>query len=385
MKGFGIALLLTLIFLTSCGGKPVATPTTEFSQAVATQTVEITTPVWVGRVSAPVNTSPLVSGDLVIIPASDGSIHALDAGSGSSVWVYSGSKVWDASVNADDGKVCGGAEGGQVFCLDAATGKVLWSVTLDLDVQSRLALAGESVYAPTTRVGSGLANDFSAGASLTALDAKNGQMIWQSLTENYILRRPVVTQGLVITGGAYQPSDKPDGEVETRLYAFNLEDGSLVWEHRSDDGLMRWVDANEDTVFFSAASETVYALSLSDGKPLWNFGPGYWMQFPSFNGRTMYFGSGAELFHAVEIATGQEKWSHALDAASLNQVGRPVVQGNKIWFNSVIGEIYALNLETGERGAYLRSGHSVRVGGIVAGALYILGDAEGNIYAYQVE
>lgn len=385
MKGFGIAFLLTLILLTSCGSQPAATPTTEIPQAVPTQIAEIANPFWVGKVSAPVNAPPLVSGDLVIIPASDGSIHALDAGSGSSVWVYSDSKVWDASVNADDGKVCAGAEGGQVLCLNAATGEVLWSVILDLEVQSRLALTGESVYAPTTRVGSGQTNDFSGGASLTALNAKNGQVIWQSVTENYILRRPVVTQELVITGGAFQPADKPDGEVETRLYAFDLKDGSLVWEHRSDDGLMRWVDANEDTVFFSAASETVYASSLSDGKPLWNFGPGYWMQFPSFNGGVMYFGSGAELFHAVEIATGREIWSHALDAASLNQVGRPVLQGNKIWFNSVIGEIYALNLETGERIAYFRSGHSVRVGGIMAGALYILGDAEGNIYAYQVE
>lgn len=383
---FGFCVSFSLLVSCAPAREPDAAATPAgTSQPVATLEAPIASPQWTAKVSAAVNASPILSGDLVLIPAADGSIHALQAADGQPKWIYRESKVWDASVNADQEKVCAGAEGGQVLCLEAETGSLLWSTILELEVQSRLALTPEWVYAPTTRVGAGLANDFTGGAFLAALDAKTGQVVWQGVTENYILRRPVVHDDLVITGGAYQPADKPDGEVETRLYAFSLEDGSLVWEHSSDNGLMRWVEASEDLVLFSAASETVYALRVEDGSLVWKYGPGYWMQFPAFAQGGMFFGSGAELFHAVDVASGGDQWSYALDTASLNQVGRPIVRENQVWFNSVIGEIFALDLETGEQLAYFRTGQSVRVGGTMYQSLYILGDADGSIHAYQMD
>jgi len=228
-------------------------------------------------------------------------------------------------------------------------------------------------------------NDFQGGAALVAIHAKTGEVVWQALTENYILRRPVINDEVVITGGAYQPEGKPDGEVSTRIYAFSLNDGSLLWDYISNDGLVRWVDSADDLVFFSAATETVYALDLADGSLLWKYGPGYWMQFPALQNGQIYFGSGDEIVHAISVSTGKETWEHTINASSLNQVGRPVIFENTIWFNAVTGEIYGLNVETGERVAFFSTGHSARVGGTMFGTLYIFGDPEGNVYAYNVK
>jgi hypothetical protein len=230
-----------------------------------------------------------------------------------------------------------------------------------------------------------LETDFRGGTTLTAFEAKSGRIAWQSPTENYILRRPVVNGQVVITGGAHQPPDKPDGEVVTRLYAFDIDDGSLVWEYQSDDGLMRWVGTDDDVVFFSAATETVTALNLNDGKLLWKNGPGYWMQFPAAQDGRIFFGSGDERFQSLDASTGQVNWQQSINLSSLNQIGQPFIRDAAIWFNAVTGEIYALDLETGEILRHVNTGRSVRVGGTLFGGLYILGDADGMVSAYSIE
>lgn len=354
--------------------------------AIAQTQVDETSPMWTARLSGAVNTAPLVSGNLVITPTADGVIHAVYAENGSAAWTYSGeAKIWDASVNADESKVCAGMEGRQVICLDAKTGTPLWIAALELEVQSRIALTPNRVFAPTTHAGTGLENDFNAQASLIALNAENGEVIWETITDNYILRRPVLNGDIIITGGAYQVSGKPAGEVATRVYAFNVKDGSMIWKYESGDGLLRWVETNGDVVTFSAATETVYALSLSDGQLLWQSAPGYWMQFPVMQDGQIFFGTGDEIFHAFNASNGQETWSHKINISSLNQIGRPILRENVLWFNSVTGEIYALDKNNGERLAYLNTGHSSRVGGTLNGSLYILGDPEGNLYAYSIQ
>ncbi|MEK6751615.1 MAG: PQQ-binding-like beta-propeller repeat protein [Chloroflexota bacterium] len=387
----GINIIL-LVILASCSTSASPTPALQ-SMHTQPQTsppsvtlTAVTSPAWVARLTAAVNTAPLLSGNLVIVPTADGVIHAVRAETGEIAWVYSGgSKVWDASVNADEARVCAGAEGKQVFCLDAKTGSLLWTVTLELEVQSRIALTSNRLFAPTTHAGSSLENDFSGQAVLVALDASNGQIIWQAPTENYILRRPVVNDNIVITGGAYQLPDKSPGEIATRVYAFNLEDGSLLWKYESNDGLLRWVESSGDVVTFSAATEIVYALGLKDGQLLWQSNPGYWMQFPVMQDGRIFFGSGDEIFRALHASTGREAWLRKINIASLNQIGRPVIRDNAIWFNSVTGEIYALDINSGERLAYINTGRSSRVGGTMNDAYYFMGDPDGSLYAYAIQ
>ncbi|GAB4538413.1 MAG: hypothetical protein Fur002_01890 [Anaerolineales bacterium] len=379
-----IIFLAASLILTACAA-PTPTPAPAFhnlppSAAPSTQTAP---PVWQARLSAPVNASPMLSGDFVIVPTADGQIHAVRAADGSAAWTFSELKAWDASVNADESKVCAGAQGKQIFCLDAQSGKLIWSAALEFEVQSRLALTGERIYAPATLAGEGMQTNFAGRVPLIALDSATGQILWQAQTENYILRRPAVYGDLILTGGAYQLPDKPAGEVGTAVYAFNA-DGLLVWEYKSNDGLMRWVETDGERAYFSAATETIYALNLTDGKKIWESAPGYWMQFPALQDGQIFFGSGDEVFHSLDAASGKEIWSSAINPLSLNQIGRPLLRGDKIWFHAVTGEIYAFNARSGEQMAYIKTGHSARVGGVVFDALYILGDSEGNVYAYSI-
>jgi len=363
------------------------TPAPAYHSAPQTQNAPSPAPraqaAWQAQLSAPVNSSPVVSGDLIIVAAADGKIHAVHAADGSAAWTYSERKVWDASINADETKVCAAAQGKEIFCLEAQSGKLMWSTALDFEVQSRLALTGERIYAPATLAGEGMQTNFGGRVPLIALHAETGQILWQTPTDNYILRRPAVSGDFILTGGAYQLPDKPAGEEGTALYAFNA-DGSLVWEYKSNDGLMRWLETDGERVYFSAATETIYALNLQNGEKIWKSAPGYWMQFPALQDGQIFFGSGDEVFHALNSATGKEIWSHAINPSALSQIGRPILRGDEIWFHAVTGEVYALNVQSGEQIASFKTEHSVRVGGVIFDSFYIFGDAEGILYAYSI-
>ncbi|MBI5964828.1 MAG: PQQ-binding-like beta-propeller repeat protein [Chloroflexi bacterium] len=383
--------LMAALLLAACAPVETTAPPSLHTQpqsptSVAPTQPAVASPAWTAQLSNAVNSAPFISGSLVIAATADGVIHAVHADSGKLAWDFSPeTKAWDASVNGDETRVCTGMEGGLVTCLDALTGQPIWTANLGLEVQSRLAVTSDRVFAPTTLAGSGLTNDYAGQASLFALNAATGEIVWEAVTDNYILRRPVVNGETVITGGAYQVEGQPAGTVASRIYAFNIADGSLQWKHESNDGLVRWAESDGDVVAYSAASETIYALDFADGKLLWQSAAGYWMQFPLMQDRRIFFGSGDENFQAYDSSTGQQIWKHVINMSSLNQVGRPLIRGDAVWFNSVTGEIYALELSNGEQTQYLFTGKTSRVGGALFNNFYILGDPDGKLYAFAVQ
>lgn len=377
---------------------PAATvPAMTNSQTVVEITRETAVPpsvsdvaaVWQTQLSSAVNVTPVVADGRVFVATADGTVHAVDAATGHKIWELrpENGRLWDASLRAAEGKVCAGLEGGLITCVGAVDGQPLWTAELGIEAQSRPALVDGVLYVPTTWVGTGTANNYEGQAVLFALDAATGDILWQAATENYILRRPIVAGSLVITGGAdtaAEGENSGDYNSPNRIYAFDKTTGDVVWVHESDDGLIRWLIATDEVVAFAGRSEIVQALSLADGQPVWRFGPSFWMQFPALANGIFYLGTGDERFHALDAASGSPLWEVSIDLDSLNQIGQPLIQGDTIWLNAVTGDIYGLRLADGEQVAHLETGLSIRVGGALFEDLYIMGDAEGGLYAFEM-
>jgi outer membrane protein assembly factor BamB len=345
--------------------------------------------VWQTQLSDAVNVTPIVLDGRVFVATADGTIHAIDAATGSKIWQLQpdNGRLWDASLRVAEGQVCAGLEGGLITCVGAADGQPLWTTELGIEAQSRPALVDGVLYVPTTWVGTATPNDYEGEAVLFALDAATGDILWQAATENYILRRPIVAGNLVITGGAdvaAEGQSSGDYNSPNRIYAFDKASGAVVWVHESDDGLLRWLIASENVVAFAGRSEIVQAISLDDGEPVWNFGPSYWMQFPVLADGVFYMGTGDERFHALDAADGSRLWETSIDLDSLNQIGKPLIAGDTIWLNAVTGDIYGLRMADGEQVAHLETGLSIRVGGALYENLYIMGDAQGGLYAFEI-
>ncbi len=340
---------------------------------------------WATQLSGAVNVPPVVEGEKVIAATADGQIHAVDAATGAMAWRFSADeRLWDASLRAADSRVCAGLQGGLITCLDIETGEPLWMADIDQEMQSRPALADGMLFVPTTHVGTGLENDYDAQAKLVALDADTGEIVWEAVTDNYILRRPTVAGDLVISGGAYLDSEADGDSALSRIYAFDKVTGAERWIHEADDGLPRWFVDGGEVILFSGGSEIVRALDAQSGELVWSFGPSYWMQYPIVVGDTLFLGSGDERFHALDAASGEILWQQSIDLDSLNQIGRPILRDGLIWFNAVTGDIYGLDPDSGEQVSHLDTGITARVGGTIFENFYIMGDPDGVLYAYDI-
>ncbi|MGQ0798474.1 MAG: outer membrane protein assembly factor BamB family protein [Methanobacteriota archaeon] len=173
-------------------------------------------PRWFFQTPGSVAASPLVAGDVVVVPSKDsfgyGLVYAIDRATGDQRWradvpagVSSPALLGDAVV------VAGGAFGGsgRVTALNRTTGGVLWTFEPNGPVQASVAAAAGTVYVSTN----------TAQGTVYALNATEGRLLW-SFTPSpaqYILGSPVVADGAL-----FAPSD--NGHV----YAFRDPPGPVT-------------------------------------------------------------------------------------------------------------------------------------------------------------
>jgi outer membrane protein assembly factor BamB len=154
-------------------------------------------------IDQPANSSPAVSGGLVVVGSNGGHTYAFDAETGAARWDYQADGVVHlASPLIAGGRVylAGGDDSDRVHAVDAATGASLpgWPISLpapDPDLAgkrldrhravSSFALAGGNLVIDTRlddmidSDGDGVADQFLSRETVVALDATSGALVWQ--------------------------------------------------------------------------------------------------------------------------------------------------------------------------------------------------------------
>jgi hypothetical protein len=168
--------------------------------------------------------SPVVHRGLVMFGARDGVFHAVDAASGRKTWRFqTGDRILTtASVSEEGNRVVFASEDMHVYCLEAATGKLLW--------KSR-KMAGLSVrdYAPTIVYGLALVTTSPVKDFHAILDEHQNMLVQRTgfagKDKRYIPggREEVRREQDFIVGHLKAHPD------EQTFYAFRLEDGTEPW------------------------------------------------------------------------------------------------------------------------------------------------------------
>jgi alcohol dehydrogenase (cytochrome c) len=209
--------------------------------------------------------NPVVANGIIYVSESGGKVHAIDAATGRAVWVYQRQLPEDISVS-------------QAF--NRARG---------------VAVAYDKVYYGT------------ADSYLVALDARTGEVVWETMTGDYKTGRghshpPIVADGKVIIG-------MNGGEFKTRgtVQAFDAETGELVWQvytvpERGEPGSETWAEEDEiwggatwGTPTYDPETQTVY---IATGQPL------PWSGLLRGPGDNLYTNS----ILALDVDTGEMKW-----------------------------------------------------------------------------
>ena len=189
---------------------------------------------WDFQTTGQVESSPFVAIGKVFFGAGNDGVYCLDAKSGKKIWQFPqpGHKGKLLRVGASpvvhDGKLYGGSGVDRnltedqcekaVFCLEAATGKIIWKKESPLPSWGAPVISGKEVF---YGLGNGdVFTDASKPAGvMLCLDAASGVQIWRMELPNGVLGEAAVDEELVYFGCR-------DGHC----YCVRRNNGTLVWK-----------------------------------------------------------------------------------------------------------------------------------------------------------
>jgi outer membrane protein assembly factor BamB len=190
---------------------------------------------WAVELSGAMSAQPIINADdhLVYAASFDQEVHALDIDSGDEVWsVMATDWVWSAPALAD-GTLYFGDSSGNVFAVAAADGEVLWqsgvhsmNVVATVAQNPPLAIKGAIQASPVVQDGvvylASLGNSESEEGLLVAMDAANGEELWQVTTPAPLFSTPIIIGDVIVV------ALQSDAGV---LQGYNLESGQLDWSY----------------------------------------------------------------------------------------------------------------------------------------------------------
>jgi outer membrane protein assembly factor BamB len=197
--------------------------------------------------------------------------------------------AWSSAATAADGFVYFGGLGGNVYSLDAATGKAVWTQNLKTRISTAPVLIGGDVYLGTAdshiyrlkrttgeviaklsvesaplvsliQAGQkliGVLGPTGASDSVNALvctDLALSKVLWTARSSRaYTMSRPLVLGNSILAGNER-------GE----LFAYNLGDGSIQWQ-RKFRGIIASIGSSGNTVYVTNSRGIVYAFLPETG------------------------------------------------------------------------------------------------------------------------
>lgn len=283
--------------------------------------------------------APLLDDTRVYFGADNGNFYALEQATGNIVWTFSigkhpvGKSIL-SSPALHNGIVYFGAYDGTVYALDADTGVVRWMYN-DADwVGSSPALA---VTLGLLFIGLefGL---WKKRGGIIALDLKTGEKRWEDRTSQLTHCSPL-----------YIPEEKMVviGSNDGAVYAYDASTGERQWVYRTRGEVKSSLayDTKRKLVIFGSFDTSCYALHARTGTPAFAFQTGASIySTPLVSGDVVYVASLDKHVYALDLNTGKEKFSFVTSGRIF---ASPVLVEDSLIIGSNDGKMYALDPDTG--------------------------------------
>lgn len=217
--------------------------------------------------------APAVFDGIVYLGGADGTIYAVDAMEGHTIWrVPTGGRI-TSSPAVTAGVVYLGSWDGSVYALEAKTGALVWKADAGGPVVHPVAIGDDVVYA------------CGEGGGLLALDGQSGELIWSQPTSPQ--GAPVFAELLVVVGTrAYDPATgnllweaealpvNPIARLDLVIYpdrAVDLFTGSPRWLEQPPDGSVPEVQVACGTHLLGLqGGEDLVVRDASSGARVWS-------------------------------------------------------------------------------------------------------------------
>lgn len=311
--------------------------------------------------------SPLVYNNVLYVPYmpdarnKEAEIIALDVSSGEpeEIWRtgFDGLMYSSPVLNAENGVLYCLSTGGfgtkeqgtssTVFCISTEDGSEVWSASIDGASFSSVAFDSEKnlLFASTFWVDKAenkfqnLTFDYAdSEGAFYCLDAEGGDIVWEAELDGGSLHNtsPAISNGIVyVTNRNFWFSSQ--GYIipafrSSPLYAFDEEDGSLLWTYQSGEntGFTGSPSISEDKVFIcmsyggydSGIASTITCLDAESGEEEWvyeysNFAVNF---NPAVTEELVFFISADANLYALNKETGKKAWNKKVSDMSVNYI-----------------------------------------------------------------
>ncbi|MEQ8424773.1 MAG: PQQ-binding-like beta-propeller repeat protein, partial [Cyclobacteriaceae bacterium] len=291
----------------------IAISTACFSVCALAQTVNedfVREPIvkWRFKTNAPIFSTPVVSDGFTFFGGMDSTLYALDTQTGDLKWKVKTNGEIRSTVSVVDDRLYLLGGNGVLSCFYKATGKMIWVKVFD----TTALFLGERKYDfadyfhSSPLIQNGVIYFGSGGNYIYAVNAENGEIIWNFKTGDIVHSRPTILGEKLFIGC-----------FDGYLYALNIRDGSLVWKFKSvgqqyfPKGEMQGFPVGSGgSVFIGSRDFNLYSINAETGQGNWNIKfPKGWA-FSSVVADTVLFLGTAEdhLMLALDARTGKELW-----------------------------------------------------------------------------
>ncbi len=294
--------------------------------------------------------SPVWNDKVLYFGSDDGNVYAVDADTGRQLWKRTTGGPVPATPAVADGRVYVGSYDGKFYALDARTGATVW----------KFVTGGERRF---------------EAKGLHGMQPRN-----QTFADPFdvFLSSPVVAQGTVYFGSG-------DGHV----YAVDSASGDLRWKFQTGDVVHASPAYAGGILYFGSWDSYLYAVDATTGQEKWRFKSGEDPQIhnqvgfqssPAVVAGVVYVGCRDANLYAIDAASGKEKWRYPTGGSWV--ISSPAVSGGKVYFGTSDSSLYlVLDADTGKPVLQQQDKAYVFSSPSVAGDVVLLGVLNGTLEA----
>jgi eukaryotic-like serine/threonine-protein kinase len=311
---------------------------------------------WKYTTSGKIFSSPAIAAGISYVGSEDGNLYAIDARSGKLMWKFKTGGAVHSSPAVYDNTVFFGSFDGYYYAVNATSGEEKWHVKTGgercMGGKGYVGFQPADHYhddpwdfflsSPVFKKTRGLLTVYfgSSDGNLYAVDATNGTVLWKFRTGGSIHTTPLV-EGNTVYIGSWDAS----------LYAIDTKTGVLRWKFDTGTktgmtGIQGSPVVEGELLYFGARDAKFYCLNAKTGKPVWVYdAEGSWvLSTPAVKDGVVYVGtSDTFLLLGLDALTGKEKMRFKTHGYVY---GSPAIAGTTAYFGDFTGKFFALDLRS---------------------------------------
>jgi outer membrane protein assembly factor BamB len=167
------------------------------------------------------------------------------------------------------------------------------------------------------------------------------KMKWTFISQQPILASPILHDQVVYVGG-----------LDSTLYAIQLSSGKELWRFKTAGGIRSNVVISAHQLFLNGGDGNLYCLDSKTGKLQWRFTgepekkydfADYHHSTPVLSNNVLHVGLGQSLY-AISASDGKKVWQFSTGHLVHTT---PAIANGSVFFGSFDGHVYALNVADG--------------------------------------